>query len=338
MDPSYLAEDNSSPLLQTSISFLVVESFFIALMYTARFLTRDQRSSHWMILLLTSAFCVCCGKITVAFLMLSIGGAGKHLAANSPATTRSLMKLLLAHQIICPLTTSLTKLGILVLFHQILARTSRYYKVAIQITFFLVLATAVIQVIIPFANCKPLAYNWNRRTMQGSCAFDGLALWRYLTIPNIVTTFVMVLIPLPALYKLQVTPASKFGLSLVFSVAIAGVVAATMRFHAFLTVSDFSDISFEIITPECWTIAESGIYLIVGVLPTLRPLVKLLCGDVNFDRMLSRTFGKTDASGNSSWKRGSGIEAKAPSELPSKAGIETGLIECEGDSRSHRSV
>ncbi|KAF2249013.1 hypothetical protein BU26DRAFT_379265, partial [Trematosphaeria pertusa] len=127
--------------------------------------------------------------------------------------------------------------------------------------------------VIPFANCKPFSKNWEVMG-PGSCAIQPLSLWRYLSIPNVVTTIIIVGIPLPALYKLNVSPATKVGLGLVFSVCIAGIVAAIMRFQSFLEVANFNDITYENIKPLCWTIAESGIYLVAGVLPTLRPLVR----------------------------------------------------------------
>ncbi|KAF2107409.1 hypothetical protein BDV96DRAFT_506119 [Lophiotrema nucula] len=334
--PTFLAEDNSASLLDTCIFFIVIESFFITLMYTSRYLSSDNKANTWMTLLLTSAYCTCLSKITTAILMVKIGGAGHHMPALEPSTIQTLFKLLTAHQIICPLTTSLTKLGILVLFNQILSRTSQLYKRAIQVTFVLVLLTAIVQVLIPFGNCKPFAFNWNKTIEGGSCAFNDLALWRYLTIPNVITTIMMVVIPLPAMYRLQVSTATKAALYLVFSVAIVGFVAAIMRFHAFLAVKNFNDFSFEIIEPECWTIAESGIYLVVGVLPTLRPLVRQVCRDGKFDRLLSRSFGRSrksasaDTTKRDSATSASMVEQKEMSSMPMKTGIEARELEYSG--------
>lgn len=260
--------------------------------------------------------------------MIQVGGAGRHMVSLQPDTLTEMLKLNTALQIICPLTTSLTKLGILCLYQQIFARqSSRYYHWAIKGTFALVLCTLIIQVIIPFANCKPFSHSWDPFG-PGSCAFPGLNLWRYLSIPNVISTIIMIAIPLPALYKLNVGVPTKLGLGVVFSVCIMGMVAAIMRFNAFLSVVDFRDITFECITPLCWTIAESGIYLMAGVLATLRPLIRKLFAGIEFDKILSKSFGKTSMSwGN---KRGSRmLWGKPLPPVPKKGTLDSDVNEAD---------
>lgn len=209
--------------------------------------------------------------------MIHLGGAGRHLITLSPATRTHSLKLSLASQIVCPLTTSITKLSILILFQSILGQASRTYRIVIRSTFVAVLLILLVQVTIPFANCKPFSHNWNPMG-PGSCAIPGIKLWRFLSLPNVITTGVMIATPLPALYKLKVSKMTRIGLCLVFCVCLMGIVAATMRFYSFLQVKDFTDITYENITPLCWTISESGVYLVAGVMLTLKPLVKRLAG------------------------------------------------------------
>ena len=64
--PSFLAEDNSASLLDTCIFFIVIEAIFIVLMYMARYVSSDNKANKWMTLLLTSAYCTCLFKITIA--------------------------------------------------------------------------------------------------------------------------------------------------------------------------------------------------------------------------------------------------------------------------------
>jgi hypothetical protein len=187
------------------------------------------------------------------------------------------MKMSTVSQIICPFTTSLTKLGICIFLLQILGQTSRTYRIIIKTTFFATLCILLVQVTIPFGNCKPFSRNWNPKG-PGSCAIPGLSLWRYLSLPNVVTSLVMICIPVPALYRLKVSRRTRLGLGLVCSVCLLGVVAGVMRAYAFLQVEDFHDISYENIAPLCWTVSESGIYLIAGVMLTLKPLIKRLTG------------------------------------------------------------
>lgn len=122
-------------------------------------------------------------------------------------------------------------------------------------------------------------------------------------------------IPVPALAKLHVSRPVKVGLCIVFSVCILGIVAAIMRFQSFLAVVDFHDITYENVKPLCWTIAESGIYLIAGVMPTLRPFLRRLFKDTMFERMLTGSS-RTRQSGSRGDKRFSRMWLKVGQPVP----------------------
>lgn len=120
------------------------------------------------------------------------------------------------------------------------------------------------------------------------------------------------------------------------SVCVLGMVAGIMRFYSFLAVRSFEDITYEAVQPLCWTIAESGIYLVAGVMPTLRPLVRKVVGDVHFDKLLSRS---SWSSGNRSSKRGGHVLLKGESLMASgKMGTEASEVECKegGSGRTSR--
>ncbi|KAF2875535.1 hypothetical protein BDV95DRAFT_591018 [Massariosphaeria phaeospora] len=310
--PEYLAEDIGYRLLSTCIAFLVLDTFFIVLMFISRYMSEDQTGNVSMALLMTSAYLTCCGKIVNAICMVQLGGAGRHLVALPISTIHTSLKMSTVNQIICPLTTSLTKLGVLCLFHQILGRTSRRLRIIINVTFVVVLCVLLVQVLIPFVNCKPFSKMWQPER-PGFCGIPAQALWRYLSLPNVITTMVIISIPVPSLYKLHVSTLTKIGVGVVFVVCVMGFIAAVMRFHAFVMVENFNDITYDNVMPMCWTIAESGIYLLAGILPTLRPLLRKVFADVPFEKLLSKSFKSLKSFRTSgSWgnKRGSQMRPK----------------------------
>ncbi|KAH7082041.1 hypothetical protein FB567DRAFT_594549 [Paraphoma chrysanthemicola] len=274
--PEYLNEDIGPSLFATCIVFLALESVFMILMIASRYVGKAERTNRSMEVFLSLTYVVCTGKITIMILLVELGGAGRHRVALPPSTVQNALKLSTALQIVCPLTTSLSKLGVLCLLHRILGRTSRGYRLVIRSTFGVVLVVMVVQVLYPFLNCRPFSKTWIPQK-PGGCAITSLSLWRYLSIPNVLTTLVVVGIPLPALTKLQVSRSVKLGFVAVFLVCTVGVIAAIMRLRAFLKVADFHDITFENVEGLCWTVAESGIYLIAGTMLTLKPLLRKLC-------------------------------------------------------------
>jgi hypothetical protein len=220
-----------------------------------------------------------------AAVMIKRGGAGQHLVTLPISTATTGLKLSTALQIICPLTTSLSKLAVLCLLHRILGGSSRSARLAIRIAFSFVVAIMFVQLIIPLLNCRPLSKTWTPGG-PGTCAIPGLALWRFLGIPNLVTSILIIAIPIPTMCRLHVSRATRCGLSFVLGVCVLGIGAAVMRFWTFLRVRDFHDITYESIEPLCWTIAESGIYLVAGVLPTLRPLLRVVFSGTWVERMV----------------------------------------------------
>lgn len=256
--------------------------------------------------------------------MVEIGGVGNHIANVPAATYTTTLKLVTALQLLCPLTASLSKLGVLCFLHRIFGTTSRRYRMVIRATFVLETAIMLIQFIIPFANCRPFSRMWIPWG-PGSCTIPGLALWRYLGIPNVFTTLIMVLIPIPALLKLHISRPMKFGLAAVLFVCVVGIVAAIMRFQAFLAVDDFRDITYEGVPPLCWTIAESGIYLIAGTMLTLKALLKKVFKNTIFERLVTASSSKQSSWGN---RRFSRLRAKQTPPVihgqPSSENVESG--------------
>lgn len=193
----------------------------------------------------------------------------------------------MASQVVCPLTTSFAKLGVLCLLHRIFAQSERWYKPVIRATFTLVVGIMIAQFVIPFVNCRPLSKTWNPMG-PGECSIPTLSLWRYLGIPNMFATFIIVAIPVPALARLHISRPMRFGLAAIFCVCVLGVVAAIMRVRSYLVVKDFRDITFENVVPMCWTVSESGIYLMAGVMPTLKPLLKKMFKGTALERLFTK--------------------------------------------------
>ena len=63
--PEYLAEDISGRLLATSITFLVLETVFIGLMWMSRWCAKKERTNLAIEMFMTVTWLVCIAKITV---------------------------------------------------------------------------------------------------------------------------------------------------------------------------------------------------------------------------------------------------------------------------------
>lgn len=73
--------------------------------------------------------------------------------------------------------------------------------------------------LISILNCTPIDYNWDRTQPGGHC-LDPEIFAIAISIPNIVTDLIILLLPLPVIWKLQLHFKKKMALSAIFSLGI----------------------------------------------------------------------------------------------------------------------
>ena len=80
---------------------------------------------------------------------------------------------------------------------------------------FLVTATTIANTLTAIFECTPVSYLWSSSETNGSC-IDVVAFNKYMTIPNIISGIVMILMPLPPVFQLNISTIQKVGLSATF--------------------------------------------------------------------------------------------------------------------------
>ena len=81
---------------------------------------------------------------------------------------------------------------------------------------FLIIGTAVANTLVAIFSCHPVSHAWrDPQTSNGSC-IDVLAFNRLICIPNIISGIVMLFMPLPPVFKLNIATLQKVGLSATF--------------------------------------------------------------------------------------------------------------------------
>ncbi|KAF2002604.1 hypothetical protein P154DRAFT_462026, partial [Amniculicola lignicola CBS 123094] len=203
--------------------------------------------------------------------MITIGGAGYHVTSLNPDTLRTLLQLIKAHEMIYTASIAFPKLAILCLYWRLF--TSKWSRFILLLTGLIVIGTCLFGLIMAFANCQPFTSFWDLK-VHGHCKVDVMTVFRYYSIPNIVTDAIMIVLPIPALWKLQLEVLTKLDIFLTFMISSAGIVTAILRFLSFIQIDAFKDISYLCVTATSWTVIEAGTYLIAATIPTLRPLLR----------------------------------------------------------------
>jgi hypothetical protein len=124
-----------------------------------------------------------------------------------------MLQLVKAHEAIYVLSIPFPKLAILCLYLRLF--TARLSRTILYATGLTIIATAVFGFVATFSNCRPFRAFWDL-SLEVTCTMDVMMTFRFYSIPNIVTDVVMIILPLPALYRLNVTTLAKAGVGLTF--------------------------------------------------------------------------------------------------------------------------
>ncbi|KAJ0124662.1 integral membrane protein [Diaporthe amygdali] len=150
----------------------------------------------------------------------------------------------------------------------------------------------VMTVLIGFLICRPVQKNWDP-TAEGTCG-NQIAGYTAVSVVNVIVDVLMLLLPLPMVYKLQTRPGYKVGLFAIFSIGLVTIAFSTVRLTSLNSIN-FDDFSYTVIPVMTWTTAEAGVAILVASSALLRPVF-----DKMFHRILSLSSGKTPGPSNAS--------------------------------------
>lgn len=149
--------------------------------------------------------------------MFTHGGIGYHtifLATEFPLALMTFAKLQIAETILYAASVTFPKLSMLFLYLRIF--TGKRERVTAYLMMGIITASFLAVTLCAVLQCIPLGYHWNPKGHPGGHCFDAGAFWRYASFPNAITDLVMIVLPLPCIWTLQLTRKDKIGLVLTF--------------------------------------------------------------------------------------------------------------------------
>jgi hypothetical protein len=213
-----------------------------------------------------------------------------------------------------------TKLVILTLYIRIF--TTKQYKRVTYAVGGLIILTCVAAYILSCTICSPIAFQWDHSIKGGHC-MNLIAAYTWFCVPNIVSDLMMLVLPLPALYKLRMDLAAKIGLTAtflmgsvyVFNIDILlmmmliqerGIIASIARFIGFINSQNaLKDPTWSSIPNYSLVIAEAGTYLIASCMPALRPLKHRFFPRHSFTKLIDSTLKILPSKGSYGYSSGS---------------------------------
>ncbi|KAL2860786.1 uncharacterized protein BJX67DRAFT_326749 [Aspergillus lucknowensis] len=204
---------------------------------------------------------------------------GEHVYDITEYDIVGYQKSFLAIQLIYFTNASLTKSSLLLLYRRIFGIV-RPFRIALAISWFLVLGWFVACVIASIAGCRPVEYFWTRfeapreaAPAGGSC-FNEVAFFRWNGIANMLLDILMLVLPLPMVWRMKMSRRRRMLLTGVFLMGGFVCVVSLLRIVSF-NVSDRGDPTYTQVPSSTWSSVEQGIGIVCACLPTLRPLRQL---------------------------------------------------------------
>lgn len=111
-------------------------------------------------------------------------------------------------------SVTLSKCAILLLYLRVFTSSVKVFTVATCTIALFVLGTGIATVAGSLLQCKPATLDWNHQA-SGRCV-DPLDFARYIAIPNVISGFAMLILPLPMVWRLNINLQQKIALTATF--------------------------------------------------------------------------------------------------------------------------
>lgn len=113
-----------------------------------------------------------------------------------------------------------TKVSILCFYIRIFTPLDRYSRYAIAFGFFLTISYPIVVWVTMGNCCRPISFYWNQFIGAKGTCIDVNTFFLALGIVNMLNDFIVLLIPIPRILKLQMTNRKKLAISAIMAVGI----------------------------------------------------------------------------------------------------------------------
>ncbi|RFU35395.1 hypothetical protein B7463_g936, partial [Scytalidium lignicola] len=316
---AYLAQDKTASTFPPQIICFALASIVLPLRIVSRKLTgaRFGYDDYFIFI----AYICACGLFAV-FITMSIEGVGKHIERvqlENPKGAIIMLQTLTPGEVLYTCSVCFSKFSILSLYWRIFGVTNMrklIIAIACIVTGWMISVQDGFQSVTSGLSCRPLEYLWNK-TIKGEC-IDFAKFYLIISYPNVITDWVMLIMPMRYVWKLQMPKRQKVVVSGLLFVGSFVCVISTIRL-VFMSNVDLVDITWGLVTVTVWTSVECYSAIFCACLPSLKPLYNIATGSslsaakssgTPYDHPRTRTWGKqrnqsnlTTASNNESVTR-----------------------------------
>ncbi|BCS02755.1 uncharacterized protein AKAW2_61019A [Aspergillus luchuensis] len=266
-------------MIGLGITFLFLPCIFVGFRIWAKWLSRRSLQADDYLIFRGLALSIGC---SITQLVGSIDGLlGQHETTGPDGQPLlhdpkflTYQKCKFASQMMAVVGLGLTKISLLVLMRGIFA-VSRTFRLGSNILVGLTAIWTISFFISNLFTCYPITALVEE--YYGHKCLNSLAMWYAGCITDVLIDLIIMVLPLPMIFKLQLPQKQKLAISAMFvmGTAVVGIsiTRMAMYFHIGATyLEHYNDDSYFISPVVFWTNIESSLAVILACLPTLRPL------------------------------------------------------------------
>ncbi|KAF2131803.1 hypothetical protein P153DRAFT_312509, partial [Dothidotthia symphoricarpi CBS 119687] len=261
-----------------AIATMVISTILLVLRLYSRWLKTSQ---FW----LDDAFAIVAGvllvSVAVVILQMSLIGLGTHYWNVSAENIVELLKLYYVCQLTYIPVQVFSKVSILALFSRLFQDfNSTLHKVVRGMIYFMFIHGVVFLLVVIF-QCSPIRSIWDK-TIDGKCIPIKGALGFSGAVLSIVEDFVILLLPIHEIWKLQMTAKKKAGIIFLISVGSFASVSSIIRLVFVFQNPNSNDSTWDDVDIIKWSLIEVFSACACGNLLPLRPLVDKVMHSARF--------------------------------------------------------
>ncbi|KAL8699056.1 MAG: hypothetical protein Q9224_001579 [Gallowayella concinna] len=215
-------------------------------------------------------------------------GTGRHLLAVGLENTVKYLQLAYAFQIVYAFSMTLIRLSILAFYHRLFPKesTPAWWRACLYAVVFLCLGYFISGVFTVAFICTPVSFFWTR-SGNGHCVNEMAVLYSNAGL-TIFADIVILLLPVPIIWRLQMEKAKKIGVLGIFLLGGFVCVATIVRMVYIPQIVPI-DPTWTQVDPAIWSTIEPCMGIFSACLPVIGPLLRTKLGSIGGSSWLSRS-------------------------------------------------
>ncbi|UNI24619.1 hypothetical protein JDV02_010353 [Purpureocillium takamizusanense] len=277
-----LSQDRRAVIIATSVGTIALAILVVGLRIASR---RINHAPLWVDdwLIITSLVCAC-AHVSCSSLYPTSRGLGKHIWANPPEAALDWAIALFIGELSYTLTMLCAKWSILAFYWRAF-HVRKSIKVPICVLAVCVLCWGIAVFLVAIFQCVPVHAWWQRFDPVNplppsayTCGVNSHEFFYGNAIPTIVTDVLMLALPAPYIWTLNLPRGQKVALAGVFLVGFFVTIVSGLRLSIILhqDLKD-PDITWVFVDSTNWTITEANSAVVCACLPFLHPALSKLC-------------------------------------------------------------